>query len=301
MLIRNAVIFAVMGCAMTPSGAEGAEGSDVDELKREMEVLREDVGELRYILNESVRVDRRRADALERVLRRAQRRGASKQVAARVPGRKKSKVSSDRKSVGTAPASREESARAVGTVSGTVKVPEAEPVAYVYVANVRGRMVRGRSVAIDQSGRQFRPRWAVVEKGTTVKFPNLDKVFHNVFSRSPGNVFDLGLYRKGDRSKGHRFTRSGPVDVYCNIHPEMSASILVVPNKLLAKVKADGTYTIAGVPDGKRKIMAWAPGSKMKSVWVNVKSGKISNADLVLMPRATAHKNKLGRPYGSYP
>ena len=69
----------------------------------------------------------------------------------------------------------------------------------------------------------------------------MDNIYHNVFSMSANNAFDLGLYNSGGEPKSHTFTEPGPVDVYCNIHPQMAASVLVVPNKHFAKVKADGS------------------------------------------------------------
>lgn len=303
--MRRSITFAMalaLSTSMTPAFAQQG---DVKELKRELDELRDEVSQLRYVLSEVVRLDRRRTEALERALRIPGSKAAAP-VAAVKPKIEKPRPRSLKKVAKTRPATRAPSPRraagpaSVGTVTGKVRVPSGEPVAYVYIENVRGRLARGRSVTIEQSGKQFRPRWAVVEKGTTVKFPNEDNVFHNVFSRSPGNTFDLGLYRKGEGSKSHRFNRAGPADVYCNIHPKMSASILVVPNKLFAKVRPDGTYTIEGVPDGKRKVVAWAPGSSSKSAWVDVQNGQVSSLDLALKPRSKAHKNKLGRPYGSY-
>jgi plastocyanin len=169
------------------------------------------------------------------------------------------------------------------------------------VENVRGSLTNGKKVQIDQSNKQFVPGWAVVEKGTTVEFPNEDNIYHNVFSRSAGNSFDLGLYRKGDGAKSHRFIRPGPVDVFCNIHPQMAASILVVPNRYFAKVQPDGSYVIEGVPAGRRKLVAWAPGSRAATEWVEVLDGGRATLDLALQSKGTGHANKFGKPYGSYP
>jgi len=68
-----------------------------------------------------------------------------------------------------------------------------------------------------------------------------------VFSLSSGNSFDLGLYNSSSEAKSQTSTNRA-VDIYCNIHPQMAASTLVVPNRYFAKVKADGTYEIPGVP-----------------------------------------------------
>ena len=149
---------------------------------------------------------------------------------------------------------------ALGTIRGKLTVPAGEPVAYVYVENVLAPAVKGQRKVIEQAGKKFVPNWAVVQRGTSIAFPNMDNIYHNVFSLSSGNSFDLGLYNSGGEAKTHTFTEPGAVDVYCNIHPQMAASVLVVPNKHFAKVKGDGTFEIAGVPDGAaqgRRLGAW--------------------------------------------
>ena len=65
-------------------------------------------------------------------------------------------------------------------------------------------------------------------RGTTVTFPNYDAVYHNVFSPSPGNTFDLGSTRAGDKPGQVALTTPGVVDVFCNIHSKMSAKVLVL-------------------------------------------------------------------------
>jgi plastocyanin len=187
-----------------------------------------------------------------------------------------------------------------GTVTGRVKFLEGSKTAYVFVENVGGRLARGRTVRINQRNKQFEPRHLVVQKGTTVEFPNDDGIYHNVFSSTPGSTFDLGIYRKGDAAKSYAFMQAGLIDVYCNMHAKMSAEILVVPNHLYAKVRPDGSFKLVRVPAGKRKIVAWAPGADMASAVVEVGAGPAA-LELSLAPRkAGAHLNKSGQPYGSY-
>ena len=158
-------------------------------------------------------------------------------------------------------------------------MPGGEPVAYVYVENIFEPAVHHKEV-IQQKQKQFIPRWAVVQRGTTIEFPNNDNIYHNVFSLSSGNSFDLGLYNSSSDAKSQTFNEPGAVDIYCNIHPQMVASTLVVPNRYFAKVKSDGTYELAGVPSGKRKIVAWAPGLHLTSQWVQVDAGGVRGAEL---------------------
>jgi len=186
-----------------------------------------------------------------------------------------------------------------GTIRGKVAVPPGEPVAYVYVENLEEPAVRGKRVTIQQVGKKFVPGWAVVQRGTAIDFPNLDNIYHNVFSLSSGNSFDLGLYNSSAEAKGHTFNEAGAVDIYCNIHPQMAASALVVPNRYFAKVKPDGEFEIKGVPRGKRKVVAWAPGARLTSQWVELE-GETSEISLKLEPKTLGHANKQGHAYGSY-
>ena len=155
-------------------------------------------------------------------------------------------------------------------------------------------------MVIEQSGKKFVPGWAVVQRGTSITFPNKDNIYHNVFSLSAGNSFDLGLYNSGGEPKSHTFNEAGPVDIYCNIHPQMAASVLVVPNRHYAKVKPDGSFEIAGVPSGRRKLVAWAPGSRPTAEWVEVTGGGTADVKLSLDSKTPGHKNKAGQAYGSY-
>jgi plastocyanin len=188
----------------------------------------------------------------------------------------------------------------LGTIRGKVTVPGGEPVSYVYVENVLAPSVKGQRKAIEQSGKRFVPGWAVVQRGTTIDFPNRDNVYHNVFSLSSGNSFDLGLYNSDSEGKAHTFTEPGLVEVYCNIHPQMAASVLVVPNRHYAKVKGDGSFELPGVPTGRRKVVAWSPGSRISADWVEVANGQAVDINFRLEPKAGGHKNKSGQAYGSY-
>ena len=80
----------------------------------------------------------------------------------------------------------------------------------------------------------------------------------------------------------------------------MAASVLVVPNRHYAKVRGDGTFELPGVPAGRRKVVAWSPGSRASADWVEVASGQTVEISLKLDSKATAHKNKSGQAYGFY-
>jgi plastocyanin len=201
----------------------------------------------------------------------------------------------------TATASARGSGERVGAVSGRVEV-RGGPIkdAYVYIDMAKGSSARGHSLEIKQKDKQFWPQTAIVQRGTSVVFPNLDSVFHNVFSTSGRNSFDLGSYRSGDTPRSVVLTTPGVVEVFCNIHSKMNASILVVPGPLYAKVGADGSYRIENVPVGARRIVAWSPSAKPQQQKIEVaSSGGQANFTLDV-EAAKAHTNKLGQPYGSY-
>ncbi|HVT07383.1 MAG TPA: hypothetical protein VHO67_07985 [Polyangia bacterium] len=202
---------------------------------------------------------------------------------------------------GAASAAPAKEAAASATVTGRVQARSgALKEAYVYVDLVRGAPARGKTLEIKQKDKQFSPRSAVVLRGTSVVFPNLDPVYHNVFSTSGRNSFDLGAYRAGETPRSVVLSTPGVVDVFCNIHSRMSASILVAPSPLYTKVNADGSFRIDNVPVGARKLVVWSPGSKpaQQKVEVTASGGQ---ATFVLEDEpATAHLNKTGQPYGSY-
>jgi plastocyanin len=112
-----------------------------------------------------------------------------------------------------------------------------------------------RLVQRDQS---FDPRVLAVAVGTTVEFPNADPIFHNVFSVSPVKRFDLGRYPKG-HSKRVTFDRPGLVNVYCEIHTNMAAYVLVLPHHAFAQPAADGAFALPDVPPGHYQLHVWHP------------------------------------------
>jgi plastocyanin len=283
-----------------------SEATDAEEMRREIRTLKAQLQALRSAMGEAAEFDRMRANALARALGNTPTTTSATEMAAAATAVKERPAEVPRRGAARgAPvaASRRaqvaEPASSAGTLRGRVEVPSGEPVAYVYVENIRGPGVR-EVKKIEQLNKQFVPPWAVVQRGTTLQFPNLDNIYHNVFSLSSGNTFDLGLYNSAGEAKAHTFDEAGSVDIYCNIHPQMAASVLVVPNRFFSRVKADGTFEIAGVPSGRRKVVAWAPGSRMAADWVEVPAGAAADVALKLEAKAAGHKNKQGRPYGSY-
>ncbi|RPI53039.1 MAG: methylamine utilization protein [Acidobacteria bacterium] len=114
-------------------------------------------------------------------------------------------------------------------------------------------------VVLDQRNLTFSPHVLAVRVGTTVEFPNNDKVFHNVFSFRDGKKFDLGMYPKG-MSKRIVFDRPGLARLFCNIHPNMAAYVMAIDTPYFAVANERGAFNIAGVPPGTYTYHAWRPG-----------------------------------------
>jgi len=132
---------------------------------------------------------------------------------------------------------------------------------------------------MDQRNETFVPHVLAVRTGTTVDFPNSDRIYHNVFSLSPTRRFDLGRYAVG-RSKAVRFDRPGVVRVFCDIHSHMSAFILVFSHRYFAVTQADGTFQLPPVPAGTYMLAGWYEGEVRANRQVVVRAGETSMADL---------------------
>ncbi|MFC1693201.1 hypothetical protein ACFL1R_06825 [Candidatus Latescibacterota bacterium] len=110
---------------------------------------------------------------------------------------------------------------------------------------------------LKQQNKTFIPDLLVVQEGTIVGFPNLDPLYHNVFSYSQNKRFDLGRYKQG-KSKDVLFDKEGVVEVFCEIHENMHAYIIVVNTPFFTTVDKSGEFLIE-VPSGIYNVKAWSP------------------------------------------
>jgi plastocyanin len=136
----------------------------------------------------------------------------------------------------------------------------------------------GEHATMDQRNETFVPHVLAITTGTTVEFPNSDRIYHNVFSLSKTRPFDLGRYATG-RSKAIRFDRSGIVRVFCEIHSHMNAFILVFGHPFFAITDADGRYRIDNVPPGTYSLVAWNEGEPSEPRAVTVPDGGATEID----------------------
>lgn len=134
---------------------------------------------------------------------------------------------------------------------------------------------------IQQSDRRFVPDLAVIPVGATVSFPNMDPIFHNIYSLSRAKAFDLGNYDKGDTRKV-TFSKPGIVDVYCHLHPNMAATIVVTPNRWYARPDRSGQYRIPNVPPGQYTLVAWHKSAGFFRKPITVENGHDAVADFFI-------------------
>ena len=142
-------------------------------------------------------------------------------------------------------------------------------------------MVPTSKKAISQRDQSFVPRVAAITRGSVVEFPNLDSYFHNVFSLSRGASFDLGRYPKGE-SRSRTFMHPGLVKVYCHLHSEMSATIVVFDHPFYTVPSTDGSFVLDEVPVGRYRLAAWHEriGESVKPI--DVTPGGTTRATFVL-------------------
>ena len=171
-------------------------------------------------------------------------------------------------------------------------------------ANTSSVVVEPMHAVLRQKNKSFEPRLLVVTRGSTVDFPNLDPWFHNVFSLFNGKKFDLGLYEAGSSRTVH-FDRDGVSYIFCNIHPQMSAIVVVVPSRYFAVANKQGDFAILAVPPGRYTLHVWTENAlpeTLTSLTREVEVGGTSYSVGTVRVRETEaakaqHKNKYGQDY----
>jgi plastocyanin len=166
-----------------------------------------------------------------------------------------------------------------------------------------------RRVTIAQQDKRFDPHVVVVPVGATVDFPNLDPFFHNVFSLFDGKRFDLGLY-EGGSSRSVTFPRAGVCYIFCNIHPDMSAVVIVVDSPYYATTSRTGAFSIPSVPAGRYQLSVWHERFRPENasdyprdIVVSGTPAAVASIRLVDSGQAltAGHKNKFGQDYAPPP
>jgi plastocyanin len=177
---------------------------------------------------------------------------------------------------------------AAGDIKGKVSVQglrSAENIA-VYVDAIPGKKFDppAAHVTIDQRRMAFVPKVTVVLQGTTVDFLNSDTVAHNVYWPSvSGNkklAHNLGTWPKGDK-KSFQFSEPGTASLLCNVHPEMSGTLVIVATPYFAVTDVDGAFEIKNVPPGTYTLKTWSEDGKVTTKSVTVADGP-ANVELTV-------------------
>jgi plastocyanin len=162
-----------------------------------------------------------------------------------------------------------------GNITG--KVIAGKGMSVVWVEGMPGKAFPkpDKPVTVSQKALRFVPHVLAVPAGASVDFLNGDNVQHNIFwpaisgNKKLGHT--LGTWPKG-QVRMFQFTTPGIVPLLCNVHPEMSAYIIVTPTPYLAETDESGNFQIADVPDGSYTLTAWHEGFKTQSKPVTVAS-----------------------------
>ncbi len=155
-----------------------------------------------------------------------------------------------------------------------------------------------------QKGKTFSPHVLAITLGTVVKFPNYDPIFHNAFSNYDGQLFDIGLYAPGT-TRSIAFRREGVVRVFCNIHPSMSAIIVVLKSPYFSVTAKDGGFQIPEVPAGTYRMRVFHERATEQTLAALNRAVEITEGQVQLAPVSVSesgylqlpHKNKYGNEY----
>ena len=160
---------------------------------------------------------------------------------------------------------------------------------------------------LDQRNKRVLPHILAIPVGSQVDFPNHDPIFHNAFSNFAGQPFDTGLYAPGTSQK-ITFRRAGVVRVFCNIHAQMSAVIVVVPSPYFATSAANGIFRIDNVPAGEYLVKVFHERATEKTLAALERRITVSgDQDLGAVKISETgylelgHKNKHGADYPPVP
>ncbi len=155
-----------------------------------------------------------------------------------------------------------------------------------------------------QKNKTFSPHVLAISMGTIVDFPNFDPIFHNAFSNYNGQIFDIGLYAPG-ATRSIAFRREGVVRVFCNIHPAMSAVIVVLQAPYFTLSAKNGTFQITGVPAGSYRLHVFHERATEQTLAALTRPIEVTDEPLQLGPIQVSesgylelpHQNKFGKDY----
>jgi plastocyanin len=174
----------------------------------------------------------------------------------------------------------------------------------VWLESATPEPVIAKRATITQKNKTFLPHVLAVSTGTTVDFPNFDPIFHNAFSSFDGKVFDVGLYPPGS-SRSVKFDRPGVIRLFCNIHPAMSAVIVVVKSPYFAATARSGSFEIPNVAPGTYTLHVYHERATDQALsglarTVTMHDDRVELPLLIISEAGylpAPHKNKYGKDY----
>jgi plastocyanin len=170
-----------------------------------------------------------------------------------------------------------------GTIHGKVSGAKGESVVYLQASSPKTFPAPTQHPEMNQKGLMFEPHLLVVQQGTTVEFVNSDTVAHNVFWPSISGDkklgHNMGTWPQGEK-RSFTFINAGVIPLLCNVHPDMSAYIVVSPTPYFATTDSAGNYEIRNVPDGAYTMTVWHEGKKPQTAPVTVTGDTKSDATI---------------------
>lgn len=138
------------------------------------------------------------------------------------------------------------------------------PIAVVYLEGDFPPAIQPAVAQLPQKDMAFIPALLPIRTGTRVEFPNLDDLYHNIFSFSAPKRFDLGRYRPEDRPVPSQvFEKPGLVTLRCEIHEHMRGLILVLDTPHFTVTDTAGRFKLTGLPAGRYTLKAWIDSKTM--------------------------------------
>jgi plastocyanin len=131
-------------------------------------------------------------------------------------------------------------------------------------------------VVVDQNRCTYKPRVQGAVAGQPIVLMNSDSTLHNVRGTSGGkqlfNVTQPPLKTKEAKPP----SEAEVIRLKCDIHPWMTAWVVVNPNPYFNTSDEEGSFRIEGVPPGSYTLGAWHETLGTKTAQVTVKEGQES-------------------------
>ena len=141
-------------------------------------------------------------------------------------------------------------------------------------------------VVLDQVGCVYTPHVVAVMTGQTLEVRNSDATLHNVMTMPPpkrNKEFNIGMSVKGGKVRKVFNSPEFNIRLMCMLHPWMKAYVHVLPHPFFAVTRADGTFTLKGLPPGEYEISVRHESSSFEAepsvAKIKVEAGETRTAD----------------------